>query len=265
MVETAITMPLFVFIILGSLQLALAHQARLMAKYAAFKAARAGALHHAKKGHMERAAAAVLAPTISYSSGGKDFFVKTKDAMEYAVKAPLIALNKSWFPALPIVEVTICSPTTSPNASGKGMTSSQSPSSGKASGQVVGFDLPDTQLYDDYNGFLKTQLAIQVEYNYRMPIPFANMMIYHIFNGTEGRGLQEITRTHPNSLVPMIPFTSQKGSTSGVAGRTAARFTGQYFIPIRTWYAMRMQSDLFPNGISKLPAQNKCVVPDGQN
>ncbi len=37
MVETAIVMPLFVFIMLGTLQLGLMHQAHAMTKYAAYK------------------------------------------------------------------------------------------------------------------------------------------------------------------------------------------------------------------------------------
>ena len=61
-VETAIVMPLFVFIILGLLQLGLMHQAHLMAKYASYKAVRAGSLNRGDKEVMRRAALAVLLP-----------------------------------------------------------------------------------------------------------------------------------------------------------------------------------------------------------
>ena len=55
-------MPLFVFLVLGLLQLGLLHQARLLTKYAAFKAVRVGAIHNAKMEAMKRAALAVMLP-----------------------------------------------------------------------------------------------------------------------------------------------------------------------------------------------------------
>ena len=67
-------MPLFVFIILGLLQLGLMHQAHLMAKYASYKAVRAGSLNRGDKAVMRRAALAVLLPLTTGT--GRDPLVK---------------------------------------------------------------------------------------------------------------------------------------------------------------------------------------------
>src|SRR5688572_13227446 len=64
-VETAIVMPLFVFTLLGLLQLGLLHQARLLTKYAAYKAVRSGSINRAKVDVMENAAIAVMLPMLS--------------------------------------------------------------------------------------------------------------------------------------------------------------------------------------------------------
>jgi hypothetical protein len=66
-VETAIVMPLFVFLILGIIQLSLMHQARSMTKYAAFRAVRAGSMENASPKAMERAAWDVLEPLVKHS------------------------------------------------------------------------------------------------------------------------------------------------------------------------------------------------------
>lgn len=267
MVETAITMPLFVFIILGSLQLALAHQARLMAKYAAYKAVRVGALNHARVAPMERAATLVLLPMISYSgSGGKDYFYKTKTSTEYLASAARVALTGYRYPTAPplsMVEVTVCSPTKSDQTD---------PSNGPqtaafASGNAVIFDHPryqagNRQAPDNIGGYRNwevTRLAIQVEFNYRMPIPFANMMIWLIHDNTMDGNLRRVTRT--GMAVPPSPW-AKRGRALGNAARAAMARRGEYVLPIRTYYAMRMHSDLYPG--PDLPAQNECVVPDAK-
>lgn len=280
MIETAITMPLFVFIILGSLQLALAHQARLMTKYAAFKAARVGSLYHGRVSRMEVAAAMVLMPVISHrGAGGKDYFYKSKSSGEYLANALFIRLNR--YPTVPpikMVEVTVCSPTRgdqrtarqagyapdgSNNAGPRGTAAYAQPynSFGTNVQQTVGFDIPDTQAGSNYELFEMTRLAIQVQLNYRMPIPFANMMLFYIFENTMNANLRRITRTgQATGYVPQ-PWT-QRGSGQN-ARRVIAMVRNEYIIPIRATYAMRMQSDLFLNN-NDLPAQNDCVIPDAK-
>ncbi|KFE63991.1 TadE family protein [Hyalangium minutum] len=62
-VEAALTLPLVVFLILGTLQLFLALQARLLAQYAVFQATRAGSISHGDCGRMQDAAVLALLPS----------------------------------------------------------------------------------------------------------------------------------------------------------------------------------------------------------
>ncbi len=62
-VETAIILPLWVFTLLGLVQLTMMHQARILTEYAAYQAARAGVVWNGDPEVMKNAAVFVLAPT----------------------------------------------------------------------------------------------------------------------------------------------------------------------------------------------------------
>jgi hypothetical protein len=64
-VEAALSLPLAVFLVLGSLQLFLLLQGRLMAEHAAFRAVRAGSLGQGSCRRMLHAAVATLLPTFT--------------------------------------------------------------------------------------------------------------------------------------------------------------------------------------------------------
>ena len=63
--ETAITIMVFLMIILGIIQVTLVINAKLMVNYAAYHAARAGIVHNGRQEEMDKAAAAALAPLFS--------------------------------------------------------------------------------------------------------------------------------------------------------------------------------------------------------
>ena len=63
MVESAITLPLVVFLLLGTLQLFLMLQARVLAQYAVFQATRAGSVAHGECERMTHAAILALLPS----------------------------------------------------------------------------------------------------------------------------------------------------------------------------------------------------------
>jgi hypothetical protein len=70
-VEAALTLPLTLFLILGTLQLFMMLQGRIMAEYAAFEGVRAGSRHHGDCKHMTQATLAGLLPNIvSYLGNG---------------------------------------------------------------------------------------------------------------------------------------------------------------------------------------------------
>src|SRR5579871_2571044 len=85
-VESAIVLPLFVFLILGILQLGLMHQARLLTKYAAYKAVRVGSLNNARKSKMEDAALATLRPLMSHNSNGVESITPIQSASDFQNK-----------------------------------------------------------------------------------------------------------------------------------------------------------------------------------
>src|SRR5438067_1162518 len=114
-VETAIILPLFLFLILGMLQYGLMTQARVMTKYAAFRAARAGALFNADPKKMEEAALAALIPAISDPAGGNvhgaEVIKKADDPVSYGEKYMLHSLNRMLdYPLMKYADVTICGP-----------------------------------------------------------------------------------------------------------------------------------------------------------
>lgn len=263
MIETAIVMPLFVFILLGTVQLGLMHQARLLTKYAAFKATRAGTLYHANAEVMKRAALAVIAPMASIEKNsmqrgyGKN--MKTTTASEYAARLQQqdVRSNKvDGNSSIDLVEVTICSPTTT----NQGIANTPN---------GVSFDNPAT-IWGDSGGdaswqnFQKTKLTVQVTFNYRMPIPFANMMLYYIARGQERADLFLVTRVGD-------PSGSGGGNQdrAGTFNRIVRTQHDQYatdglgyVLPIRANYSLRMMSDLFPGQAGfEIPQNNDCVVP----
>jgi hypothetical protein len=69
-VETAIVLPLMVFMLLGVLQMTLAYQARLVNEYAAFKVARSASVYRLDCERMVRAGLMALVPTVSRAGLG---------------------------------------------------------------------------------------------------------------------------------------------------------------------------------------------------
>lgn len=247
MVETAIVMPLFVFILLGILQLSLMHQARLMTKYAAYKAARSGSIGNAKMLRMEKAALAVLLPFVNHGSG-RVVAYKTRTASDFAI---------SWLQAqantengLKHVEVTICGPTKKLLRETSGQANEYS------------FDDPATSAAPartSYKHFDRTRLAVQVTFNYRMVIPFANMLIWAITYGEEQADTLWLTRTGPDKL--QNRNSGQLAADKQAKNLKSLASQGIYVLPIRADWMMRMQSNLFPEVSGyELPEESDCIV-----
>lgn len=241
-VESVIVLPLFVFLILGTLQLFLMHQARLVTKYAAYKAVRAGALHNARKEPMERAALAVLLPLLSQASGSNEHIKTVNSASDFQAKWmwPGVSGNRMMDMAaggLPYVEVMTCGPTK------------------KAAGNSeVDFDDPRYASSSDWRESHRTKLRIQLTFNYRMPIPFANWVIH----------ASAFNRDIP-VLMRMGEKPSNRGSRSfGPKTQTYknAGERGLYILPIRAAYTMRMQSNVF---VKELPGSNDCLTTNRGN
>jgi len=257
-VETAIVMPVFVFLILGLLQLGLMHHARVMAKYAAYKAVRAGSVNRGEKGIMEKAALAVLVPVIGRNS--------TAGAPHRADSAG--AYNTAWNNlknntqgAVPFVEVAICGPKRSqiaqdgnfddPRAAqGQGAGAAEPPDPNDPAAPP-GPALPTPGVGSAQNfgwsGFNSTKLQIQVTVFYRMYIPFANWMVWRLAVGEE-TGSPKKQRWLGWKKDPNNPAAETlKSRLMGLAAQK------KYVMPIRASYAMRMQSNFSRNGHAALP------------
>ena len=234
MVETAIVLPLFVFMVLGTFQLGLMHQARLLTKYAAYKATRAGSIHSAKPNVIQAAALATLLPIIARTVSGGETFFKTTDA-----SGATNAFNKFWGgpmgpnnhegTSLPVLTVTICNPT-----------------SGNA--DTGDFDYPSGDV-TSWKGDDQTKLSVQVLLNYRMVIPFANMVLWHITRGDENSQMLRITRLGTKSLKKLASMDNYQSAADNHI----------YLMPIRANWNMRMQSNFLSS--YPLPSNNDCVIP----
>lgn len=237
-VETAIVLPLFVFLILGTLQLGLMHQARLMTKYAAYKAVRAGALHNADVKKMERAALAVLLPMISRGSNGTEHMMTVNSPSDFQQKWMWqeVLTNQITSTSIPYAKVTICGPL--------------SGDLGAASGEVD-FDNPEKITSSgDWKDSQRSKLRIQLTFNYRMVIPFADLVIYNI---ARARELPYVIRLGLDGDTTRKEYLSKD-----MGAYDAAADQKVYVIPIRATYTMRMQSNLYL-GKNKLPGSNTCL------
>jgi hypothetical protein len=248
LVETAIVMPLFVFLLLGTLQLGLMHQAQALTTYAAYRAVRAGSLTSADHDVMTRAAAAALLPMISWQDSGHEKVMPVKDAVDYVAKVQLVrALSLAIAP----VEVKICGPTRN-NVRG---TNGINPSARRAA-QEIQFDAPLNIDQAEWRDSDRTKLRVEVTFNYRMPIPFANMMIYQIARGQEDAELLLITRTGTERDWNRFAHRERRLLHDAMAAAGLG-----YTLPIRATYAMRMMSDLYPAKAGhQLPTNNECHV-----
>jgi hypothetical protein len=246
-VETALVMPLFLFFVLGVLQMGLMHQARLLAKYAAYKAARTGSLTSANKGKMENSALAAVLPMVAPLTRQTVFHIE--DAQSFLTS---FVEAKATAALLKPAEVEICTPTREHLGNGGG------------GQQGVSFDDPAVVNVEggDWKAFDKTRLSVQVTFNYRMPIPFANMMLFWIAMGEEQQheNLMMVTRTNTGNNEQHQE--NSVGNTDRTSTYRMLASAGIYVVPIRASWSMRMQSDLFPDqGCCEIPQENKCKIP----
>ncbi|MFO0597225.1 MAG: TadE family protein [Myxococcaceae bacterium] len=259
-VETAITMPLFVFVVLGIVQLGLLHQCRLLTKYAAYKAARAGSINRGIPKVMNDAAIAVMMPLltrpnpISAGSGGTQpqyGLYKVNSASDFASSFKDVAESRNNKDnGHPIVELTVCHPLSS--------------------------DVDETKDFDDpktnplggnsnWRQFQATSLAVQVTAYFKMIIPFANGMIWW---ASYGKLTDEQIVTMKNLRMKHDGSSNETrdagGTFSGNPPYTLPQLVdlakqGNYIMPVRSSYSLRMHSNFSPK--SNLPSQNLCHVP----
>lgn len=239
-VEGAIVLPAMIFLILTIMQLTMVQHARIMTDYAAFAAARAGIVFNGDKKAMEQAATLALLPTMGRTD-------KLETLTTTALRTLTIEKAKRAVFDLPIVRVRTLSPTAAQFAS-------------------LGRHLGGTELdFDDIRSQAAQAniLQIQVEYFYRMPIPFANQILQNIFFAQRLNTLQ-----YWGGVNMVAPEMSFGGVATGVNAQQVTRFQypssgdpdawkliaaamvgpgagGGYFFPLKATYSMRMQSNFY--------------------
>jgi hypothetical protein len=111
----------------------------------------------------------------------------------------------------------------------------------------VDFDDPALAASEDWKGSHRTKLRIQVTFNYRLPIPFANWLIHA---AALNREIPSVLRLGREGRDPdRRPAYERKY-------HDAAR-RGVYVLPIRAAYTLRMQSNIYVNE-ARLPEANTC-------
>jgi hypothetical protein len=260
-VEAALVMPLFVFLILGILQLGLTAQARVMAKYAAYRAARVGAMHNADPEAIRSAAILHLLPVLVSNS---EVIMPTDGSFPVLAKFGLHnnAMGNRMKGTIEQVKTVICGPMRGEFTSGGNRPigrADQQALNGQGSSNEVDFDDPAVQsppanFYDGATGadnlrrFNRLRLRVQVQLLYRMPIPFANWVITKSYLGTAMPSVLMM----PKGNNGKFSYFKQYNDV------LAADAMGVYVVPINVSYAFRMQSNLFLNRF-QLPTSNDCV------
>jgi hypothetical protein len=268
-VETAIILPVFVFLLLGLLQLSLMHQARVMTKYAAYKATRAGALRGAQKEMMERAALAVLLP-VSGRDSRRGAFFPTDNSGNLRNAWNQMESNEQEG-GLKVAEVTICNPLRGslPDADRQDFDDPHTLSGGRAPSGGGGLGGGGSDGEDGASGdprlwreFDANKLMAQVTHYYRLNIPFANWMIFRIAYAQDRSSTYDKMRwvayDRNMSRATNNGGASDPRDTAIDARLLSAADSRRYIMPIRASYAMRMQSNLIS---SNLDGRQRCKVP----
>jgi hypothetical protein len=172
--------------------------------------------------------------------------------------------NSVEVPGAPAVTIAICGPEqselngTGGNALPRGDHNSRH---GRGSRNEVDFDDPGLAMTglspetgQGIRTFNRMRLRIQLQYLYRMPIPFANWIISRIYLGLALPGVMLMDNR-------MLATPNMGGPGKLGAQTRAALMASQqrvYVLPINVSYAMRMQSNFFLQRYP-MPTSNECI------
>ncbi len=256
LVESAIILPLFIFILLGILQMGLIYQARYLLKYAAYRSARTGALLHANKKAMKEAALSVLAPVI----GTGDGYSKTDNFANYSLKFGAVSLGEGLLSAvtgssnISLLKVVVCGPTKQHLSTSGGYSTFKV-------GEEVEFDAYENMADSSWqlNAFERTKLRIQLQYYHQLVIPFANVIIFRSWMGLKQLEILRMQRS--NGLLGGYDPSAPAQDRADASALIALAALKKVFLPLHANYAFRMQSNLYPNSGKEelaLPQDNQC-------
>ena len=292
MVESAVVIPLMVFLILGIIQLVMMQHAKIMTEYAAFNAARAGVVWNADRIIMENAAIISLMPTYEGLFEQSDLGNPLQMLTRIAQRAALYQKNRRLPQAIDLVKngtdaIIGALPLSTSQQKQIGqqkdalLKQAEKQADKGLQQAITGFLGPDDDRmvsvqiinptpkdfgtrgreipFDDFKHRKQTRLTIKVQYLYMMRVPFANWVIHQAWlAGAAGKQLYgAIWRP-----------TGEKGSTGfsrkakGIKGlkfkkplykKLAGISTqGIYMVPLTASYTMRMQSNPYKQSLEVL-------------
>ena len=223
--ETAITMPLALFMVLGTLQLFMLLQGRLFAEHAASVAVRVGSVRHGDCTAMTHAAIAALLPSFTSYLGEATAGNSPSQKLQQAFL--LRTRNKPY-------SNQYDAQADDPHDGAVVWLFRPSPRTGQVRAQSEDdFDDPDTEGY---------RLELKVVYWYPLRIPFANWVMATMYRAYFGLG-------DYNNVNPLMPTQQARWTQSGARSldgfRTEflKRFNAQqYVFPVVGTAAMRMMT-----------------------
>ena len=243
MVEAAIVLPALVFLLLLTLQLTQLQQARLMAEYAAFCAARTGVVMNGNNGGgdgldgpMHDAAVMAVLPSFGRTDSVAAFGTTL---LRFQAQQRLLRPF-----GLSQVRVYVHNPVAADfRALGH-----------HPHGEEIDFDDVCPAAAE------ATLLSLQTRYLYEMRVPFANQMIQTIWmaaragalkawGGFDWTGPRLGPADGPDAVALSRALASSRvvpdGTPEGVrlGALVAAGKAGRYFLPVQAFYTMRMQSN----------------------
>ncbi|MFP2908708.1 TadE/TadG family type IV pilus assembly protein [Pyxidicoccus sp. 3LFB2] len=223
-VETAIVLPMMVFLVLGVLQMSLAHQARLLNEYAAFKVARAASVYRLSCGPMVRAALMALIPSMSRTGVNPDLRARFTGVARKVLgqnQPPGVTFGAAG--AIPLVQVDYWVSDYRPDRS---------------------FDV----LLEPDERPMKVHIRLAYFYEYR--IPFAGWIISRVWLASQ-TGRQWATGADPITPVRKwaggVTPASERSPDWAVAQRGIDQ--GYATVPLVSTWSMRMMSDLLPDAV----------------
>ncbi len=241
-VEAALTLPLVVFLVLGTLQLFLMLQARILAQVAVYRAVRAGSLNHGSCLPMTHAALVTMLPTVARTDTPQrlaDAFSPRRHNHFRMRSSSGDAFNE------PMIEIV-----------------RESPDAGWVQGLAGGEDLLFDQPTNDTGALRARTLEIRMVAWYYMRIPFANWVMSRMF--LAHFQLQRYTAANP--LMPTQKRAAWYGETDDTIGRDrwpggdlGDRMVqwsnqGHFVFPIQVSAAMRMMTPVMSEYFQGGPA-----------
>lgn len=228
-VESALTIPMMLFTMLGIVQLTAVHHGRILAEYAAFKAARAGSVYRADCDRMLKAAQVALVPSIMEPADtyhGEARRLRTSSNLQQVfMRSASYAMTNRTLKGTPMVWL-------------------------EYKLENTGRDF-DKQLE---GGEEPMRLRVKLAYFYGMRIPFANWIMARYWLATQ-TGLAWGMADGSDSTMMMQhanrPMPSGGVDSELVNRARMAMLMKDYVSPIVATWSMRMMSDPTDDALNK--------------